>query len=63
MAMSESSEDLVIRQLKTWALLGCDLDSKPEHKDAWEQVIEMTNAGALPSMPQLDSEAIEGYDI
>ena len=55
-------EELALRLLKAWALTGLDFDSKDSHqKDGWKCVQKMHKDNRLPSMEELDRQAIEHY--
>ena len=47
------SEDLCVRQLKTWVLLGGCAD-KNDHFRAWSHVLALTKHNRLDSMGDLD---------
>ena len=56
------SEEHCLRQLKYWAILGIDADTKASHKSMWADVDEAAALGELPSTEQLDRMVADMLD-
>ena len=60
--VAAGGEDLALRQLRQWAILGRDAATKQLHKTAvWAAVMRQTADGTLPSMEELDANAVVDY--
>jgi len=49
--------DGCLRRLKYWAFLGKEVDvqNKSDHKERWEEVMQVWREGTIPTMAQLDA--------
>ena len=57
-----ASEEELLRMLKTWAVMGCDVPDKEIHKILWDDVENSRIAGALPETEDLDAQMIRRRD-